>query len=122
MNRTLLFVCPHGAAKSRMAAAFFNAAAPSGWHATTAGHEPAARVNPLTLQLVKGTVAEPHLDLEPPRPLAAVTNPDRVVAIDCPVPGAEQWNLDHQEMGEAMRDELERRVNALALEVEGVGH
>jgi protein-tyrosine-phosphatase len=35
VTRTLLFVCPHGAAKSRLAAAYFNAAAPSGWHATT---------------------------------------------------------------------------------------
>jgi hypothetical protein len=102
-----------------LAAAYFNAAAPSGWHATTAGQDPAAGINPLTLQLMKGSAAEPYLDVDPPRPLAAVTNPDRIVAIDCQVPGAEQWNLVHQEMGEALRDELARRVNALTLEGQG---
>ena len=36
MGRTILFVCPHGAGKSRMAAAIFNRLAPAGWQATSA--------------------------------------------------------------------------------------
>ena len=39
-KRVVLFVCAHGAGKSRMAAALFNAAAPRGWWATSAGQEP----------------------------------------------------------------------------------
>ncbi len=35
--RTVLFVCPHGAGKSRIAAAWFNGAASAGWWATSAG-------------------------------------------------------------------------------------
>jgi hypothetical protein len=40
-ERTALFVCLHGAAMSRLAAAYFNRAAPAGWHAVSAGVEPA---------------------------------------------------------------------------------
>src|SRR5205814_1338165 len=35
-DRILLFVCAHGAARSRVAAAWFNANPRDGWHATTA--------------------------------------------------------------------------------------
>lgn len=44
MTRTLLFVCAHGAGKSRMAAAYFNLMSPAGWTATSAGQEPQAAV------------------------------------------------------------------------------
>lgn len=114
MHRTMLFVCPHGAGKSRMAAAFFNAVTPSDWSATTAGQDPADTVSPHAMRLLGGSDAEALLDLDPPRPLGAVVAPDRVVAIDCEVDGAERWLLAHQEFGEAMRDELRSRVEALA--------
>lgn len=114
MSRTVLFVCPHGAGKSRMAAAFFNAVTPSGWSATTAGREPAETVSPHAVRLLRGSAAETLLDRDPPRPLGAVNAPDRVVAIDCEVHGAERWDLAHQEFGEAMRDELRSRAEALA--------
>ncbi len=117
MSRTMLFVCPHGAGKSRMAAAFFNVVAPSGWHATTAGQDPAATVSPHAVRLLAESAAETWLDQDAPRPLAAVTAPERIVAIDCEVPGADRWELAHQEVGEAMRDELQRRAEALAQEI-----
>lgn len=43
-QRTVLYVCPHGAGKSRMAAAWFNCWAPPGWRATTAGISPQTEV------------------------------------------------------------------------------
>jgi hypothetical protein len=116
MTRTVVFVCPHGAGKSRMAAAFFNAVAPDGWHATSAGQEPAVTVSPDAVHLMAGSTAASYLDREPPRPLEAIKEPARVVAIDCEVPGAERWALTHQQIGEAMRDELERRAVMLARE------
>ena len=40
MSRTILFVCEHGAFRSRIAAAYFNATGPAGWHAVSAGRDP----------------------------------------------------------------------------------
>ena len=121
MTRTILFVCPHGAGRSRMAAAFFNNMVPpeSGWQATSAGQEPDKAVGPATVRLLAGSDAEPYLDLERPRPLAAVIAPDRVVAIDCDVPGVERWDLANQEFDEAMRDEIRTRAETLAKELMG---
>jgi hypothetical protein len=114
MAREVLFVCPHGAGKSRMAAAFFNRVAPPGWHATSAGQEPDPAVSPDAVRLLAGTGAEALLDREPPRPIVAAPAPTRLVAIDCDVPGAERWDLRHQRVGDAMRDELRERAEALA--------
>ena len=114
MDRTILFVCPHGAGKSRMAAAFFNQLAPAGWRATSAGQEPQATLGTNAVRLLAGTAAEPFLDRERPRPIAAVAAPDRVVAIDCDLPGAERWALGSQQFDEAMREEIRGRVDDLA--------
>ncbi len=119
MNRTILFVCPHGAGKSRMAAAFFNRIAPAGWRATSAGQEPQATLGTNAIRLLAGTAAEPFLDRDLPRPIAAVAAPARIVAIDCAIPGAEWWALAHREFDEAMRDEIRARAEVLARELEG---
>jgi hypothetical protein len=118
MSRLVLFVCPHGAAKSRVAAAFFNHVAPPGWAATSAGLDPAPELSPTAGRLLAGTDAEEHLDREPPRPIAAVTGPDHVVGIDCAPNGAtDRWQLDHAAFDAAMRDELRDRTEALATEL-----
>ena len=122
MSQTMLFVCPHGAGKSRMAAAFFNAVAPSGWHATTAGQEPAVAVSPHAVRLLAEDPVATLLDHDSPRPITAVVSPARIVAIDCTVPGAERWDLHHQEVGSAMRDALRERAEALARELERASH
>ena len=116
-KRMVLFVCPHGAAKSRIAAAFFNRVAPEGWMALSAGVEPQETVGLNAIRLLKGTDAEALLDLESPRPVAAVPLPDRIVAIDCDVPNGERWDLLHQEFEAPMREELRSRAEALAREV-----
>ena len=118
MTRLVLFVCPHGAAKSRMAAAYFDHVAPPGWTATTAGLEPGPALSPTATRLLAGTDAEALLDLEPPRSVAAVVAPSRIVGIDCsPDAATDRWELGHQEFNVEMRDELRARAEKLAAEL-----
>ncbi len=118
MTRTVLFVCPHGAAKSRVAAAFFTRAAPPEWLATTAGQEPDAVLSPTAERLLAGDEAAAFLDHAPPRPITAVPTPAHIVAIDCDVPGAAtRWTLRHRVFDEMMRDELRVRAEELAHEL-----
>jgi len=112
-TRTVLFVCEHGAGRSRIAAAWFNHAAPAGWSATTAGLTPQEQVSVHAPRLLAGTAAESALDPAPPRPLAAVAGPAVVVAIDCAAPGAVRWELAATGFDDAMRDELRQRVEEL---------
>jgi len=116
-SRTVLFVCRHGAGRSRLAAAFFNQAAPEGWLATSAGLEPDPVLSPTAAGLLAGTAAAPYLDAEAPRAIGAVTAPARTVAIECEVPGADSWELKEKQLNEAARDEIAERVAALADEV-----
>lgn len=116
-RRTVLFVCPHGAGKSRIAAAWFNSAAPPGWWATSAGVTPQPAVSVHAPRLLAGTPAEALLDQDPPRPLTAVADPALAVAIDCPpdqVPGALAWTLTAQGFDAKLREELRQRVTGLA--------
>jgi arsenate reductase (thioredoxin) len=113
MTRSILFVYPHGAGKSRMAAAFFNQLAPPGWRATSAGQEPQESLGTSAIRLLAGTDAEPLLDRGQPRPITAVDAPAHVVAIDCDVPGAERWALANRSFDSAMRDEIRGRVEDL---------
>jgi hypothetical protein len=110
----VLFVCTHGALKSRLAAAFFNQAAPAGWQATSAGLQPQEAVSVAALTLVAGTDAADLLDRDPPRPLAGAPAADRLVGIDCDVPGGIRWDLHHPQAGEPMRDELRAAATDMA--------
>ena len=115
----VLFVCPHGAGKSRMAAAMFNAQAPAGWSATTAGLEPQDQVSVHAPRLLAGTAAEAYLDSTMPRPMSAVADPAHIVAIDCVVDGGQSWTLEQPVFDEAMRDEIADRVRVLIDELRG---
>ena len=116
-SRTVLFVCAHGAYRSRLAAAFFNAAAPAGWRAASAGPDPQESVSDAAIRLASGTPAETQLDRRPPQALADQPAADRVVAIDCDVPNAARWTLDAAEVGPAQRDEIRARAERLAKEL-----
>ena len=112
----VLFVCPHGAGKSRIAAAWFDAYAPPGWAATTAGLRPQPSVSLHAPRLLAGTAALAFLDPQRPRPLSAVPDAVLVVAIDCPagaVPAAVVWSLEHNEFGAEMAAELQAKATAL---------
>jgi arsenate reductase (thioredoxin) len=109
----VLFVCPHGAGKSRIAAAWFGANAPAGWAAITAGVSPQPAASAHAPRLLAGTAALVFLDLQRPRPISAVPDADLVVAIDCPagaVAADVQWTLVHHEFDEQMAVELQGRV------------
>ncbi|HZM78905.1 MAG TPA: hypothetical protein VFC19_24515 [Candidatus Limnocylindrales bacterium] len=100
------FVCLHGAGKSRVAAALFNASAPPGWRATSAGLEPQAEPSPATAPML---AAEPaalaKLDHSNPRALED-DDGDVVIGIDCDISGAQHWRLVHQWPEAAVLDEL----------------
>jgi protein-tyrosine-phosphatase len=124
VGATVLFVCPHGAGKSRMAAAWFNGAAPAGWSATSAGVTPQSTVSRHAPRLLAGTPVSHLLDEAPPRPVSAVPDPALVVAIDCEagaLPEAVRWTLDHQEFDGAMCEEIRLRVRRLVGALPGGG-
>jgi arsenate reductase (thioredoxin) len=52
-EKTVLFVCVENACRSLMAEAMFNRNPPSGWHATSAGTEPAGTPNPRTDSMLR---------------------------------------------------------------------
>jgi len=116
-DKTVLFVCLHGAGMSRMAAAYFEQSAPDGWSAISAGVEPSETLSHTAARLLAGTSTLFFLDLAPPRPIFAVAEPQRVIALRNPairyeLDGAEMWDLAHAE-GEPLRDEIQTRVDAL---------
>jgi protein-tyrosine-phosphatase len=115
MERQIVFVCQHGAFRSRIAAAYFNAAAPAGWRATSAGVTPQHEVSERLLPLLSGTDVEAQADLDPPRTVDGLTA-DRVVAIDADVEGAETWRTT-AETDEGLRDEIRGRVREIVDEV-----
>jgi arsenate reductase (thioredoxin) len=127
----VLFVCTHNAGRSQMAAALLDHVAAGRVRVTSAGSQPADQLNPAVVR----AMAEIGLDIsrELPRPLTA----DKVQAADvvitmgcgdaCPVyPGRRylDWDLpDPAGLDLAavrpIRDEIRRRVAALAVELAG---
>src|SRR5262245_2625915 len=83
---TVLFLCPHNALRSVIAAALFNQRADGRAHAESAGTEPDDRVNERTVTVLREVgigVAN-----EPPGRLTAeqLEQATRVVSLDCPLP------------------------------------
>lgn len=115
-RRSVLFVCPHGAAKSRIAAAWFDGLRLGGWAASSAGLEPAPQISSHPVRLLANSAVRELLDESLPRPMSAVPDADLVVAIDCPADTAAgvRWTLAHQEFDELMCDEIRDRVHVLA--------
>jgi arsenate reductase len=126
---TVLFACVHNAGRSQMAAALMERHGTGEIEVRSAGSQPASEVNPVVVE----AMAEIGLDVagERPRKLTdeSVSEADVVVTMgcgdECPFqPGKryEDWELDDpagREIGEvrAIRDEIERRVRALAAEL-----
>jgi hypothetical protein len=52
-RRTVLFVCPHGAGKSRIAAAWFDGLGLAGWTATSAGLQPRPQFSAASMPAVR---------------------------------------------------------------------
>lgn len=128
----VLFVCVHNAGRSQMAEAFFNALAPEGLHALSAGTAPTERVNPVAL----AAMAEIGIDMAGHAPKLAtpemVAASDRIITMGCGVQEScpvylgmridDDWGLDDpagQEMPvvRAIRDAIRARVEALIAEL-----
>ncbi len=127
----VLFVCTHNAGRSQMAAALLDRATAGRVRVTSAGSEPARQLNPAVVQ----AMAEIGVDIsrEIPKRLSteSVHAADIVITMGCgdacPVyPGKRyiDWELPDPaglalEDVRPIRDEIERRVAALADELMG---
>jgi arsenate reductase len=125
----VLFVCTHNAGRSQMAAALLEREAAGRVRVTSAGSQPASELNPAVVE----AMAEIGLDIsrEFPKPLTAgqVAAADVVITMGCgdacPVfPGKRylDWDLPDPaglalELVRPIRDEIARRVTALAEEL-----
>ena len=127
----VLFVCTHNAGRSQMAAALLDHQAAGRVHVTSAGSQPADRLNPAVVQ----AMAEIGLDIsrEFPKPLTAekVKAADVVITMGCgdacPIyPGKryEDWDLPDpaglsidavRPIRDAIRDRVEILLDELAL-------
>jgi protein-tyrosine-phosphatase len=113
----VLFVCEHGALRSRLAEAFFNQVAPAGWRATSAGLDPQEGISASAVRLATNEGVEELLDLAAPRAVSSVPEAHLVVAVDCELPGAVPWLLEHRVVDEALATELRARAERLAGEL-----
>jgi arsenate reductase len=133
MTAQVVFACVHNAGRSQMAAAFFNALAdPRRACAVSAGTEPADRVHPEVVTVMK----EAGLDVsqaKPSRLTDELAGTSRLLVTmgcgeACPfVPGLERndWPIEDPkakplERVRQIRDEVRRRVERL-IETEGWG-
>lgn len=122
---TVLFVCVENTFRSVLSEALFNAEAPPGWHAESAGVQPAAAVNPVAVDLLR----EVGIPLGPktPRVVTAdlIAGAAHVVTFGCldrcprgaegksedwPVPGATGKSMAELR---AIRGDLASRVSHL---------
>jgi arsenate reductase len=128
---TVLFVCLHNAGRSQMSAALFERAAGGRHRALSAGTTPADRLHPEVVQVM----SELGIDLSDrtPRKLTRelAEQADVVVTMgcgdECPyLPGKRYLDWDLQDPKgrplddvRATRDDIDRRVRALAGELDG---
>jgi arsenate reductase len=122
---TVLFVCVENTFRSVLSEAMFNARAPPGWKAESAGVSAAERINPV----VVGLLEEIGIALGPKTPRlvtpAMVSDAARVITFGCldrcppgaqgkgddwPLPGATGKTPDGLR---GIRDELRRRIDRL---------
>ncbi len=123
--RSILFVCVENTFRSVLSEELFNSKAPQGWHAESAGVNPASALNPNVRQLLQEVGIT--LTERTPRVVTQdmVDKASRVVTFGCldrcpigaekkgedwPVPGATGKSIG--ELRE-IRDELSRRVDDL---------
>lgn len=132
----VLFVCVENSGRSQMAEAFFEAAAPRGMGAASAGTRPGRRVDPV----VAAAMAEVGIDMSTRAPKALTPDmagsASRIVNMGCmgvaecpalpggPASAADDWGIDDPkglpiEDVRRIRDEIRRRVEALAGELRG---
>jgi protein-tyrosine-phosphatase len=124
-SRTVLFVCVENTFRSVLSEELFNSRAPQGWHAESAGVNPASEVNPKVRELLREVRIRPTERTPRLVTPGMVAKASRVVTFGCldrcpmgasekgedwPVPGSTGRTMDELR---AIRDELSRRVDDL---------
>lgn len=128
---SVLFVCVHNAGRSQMAAGFLREVAGDRIEVRSAGSMPADQINPVAVE----AMAELSIDItaEAPKVLTteAVQASDVVITMGCgdacpffPGKRYEDWSLDDPagqgiEAVRPIRDDIRRRIEALAAELLG---
>lgn len=127
--RVVLFVCVENTFRSVLSEALFNANAPPGWRAESAGVQAAASINPVVVDLLRDVGIE--LGPKTPRTVTPemIAQASRVVTFGCldrcPIGAAgkgEDWLMpgaagkSPDELRE-IRDELRRRIDGLIREI-----
>ena len=128
----VLFVCVENTFRSIMSEAIFNANAPKGWRAESAGVQPAEAINPIAVELLREIGIE--IGSKTPRLVSRelITRAWRVITFGCvdrcpigakekaedwPIPGSTGKSM--KELRE-LRQELQSRIFDLIKEIEGL--
>src|SRR5215217_117745 len=82
----VLFLCPHNALRSVIAAALFNQRADGRAHAESAGTEPDDRVNERTIVVLREVGIEVAVERPGRVTREQLEQATRVVSLDCPLP------------------------------------
>ncbi len=126
MKRFVLFVCVGNSGRSQMAEAFFNAKAPEGFYAISAGTKPEKEVNPLVVEVMK----EKGIDISSKKPKAVeewmFRDAYKIIIMGCGddscpavfLKKVEDWHLDDPkgkpiEEVRKIRDIIEGKVDEL---------
>jgi arsenate reductase len=133
--KKVLFVCVGNAARSIMAEALFNAAAPEGWKAQSGGTKPASRISEDAVSVLREIGVE--VEKEKPTPIDNGLAKSAEIGItmgcgvedECPVlftPVKEDWEINDPrgepiEKYRELRDEIKRRVDELIKKIEEEG-
>jgi arsenate reductase len=122
---TILFVCVENTFRSVLSEAIFNARAPLGWKAESAGVNSAEQINPAVPGLLREMGISPGLKRPRLVTPTMISDAARVITFGCldrcppgargkgedwPVPGATDKTPDELR---GIRDELDRRINRL---------
>jgi len=128
--QTILFVCEGNRARSQMAEGFFNAWAPAGWRAVSAGTRPKEAVHPEAVDLMREAGIDISRQTPKPLDMDVARTARRVVAMcaidSCPVDVAtkmERWDVPDpadvpRERWPEIRETIAQHVKGLIRELE----
>lgn len=128
----VLFVCVHNSGRSQMAEAFFNALAPEGMKAVSAGTEPGAGINPAVVQAMSESgvsmqghspkLVTPEMSSESKRTITMGCGVKETCPLYLGLRIDDDWGLDDPagqpiETVRLIRDEVQERVRKLISEL-----
>jgi arsenate reductase len=129
-KKRVLFVCVHNSGRSQMAEAYFNHFAGEKASASSAGTQPASKINPIVVQVMR----EAGIDISHKIPklltFKMMGNTNRVITMGCGTEGVcpasvvpmEDWQIEDPESKSIeevrqIRDNIKNKVTALIKEL-----